>query len=285
MMKKIGFIGTGVMGSSMVANLLKTGYEVFVFNRSKNKAEACIKAGAVWCDSIADCVKGRDAVITIVGFPNDVEDVYFNENGIISSADHGTYLIDMTTTSPSLSVKIYNASVNRGLKALDAPVSGGDKGARDATLTIMVGGDETDYNECLDIFNALGKSVVYQGAAGSGQHTKMVNQIAIAGCMAGLCEAIAYMNEKNLDYNSVFSCISKGAAGSKQIDLYADRMISGDFDPGFYIKHFIKDMRIAKEEFNGELPILNKVLEMHESLADDGFGDLGTQGFIKYYNK
>lgn len=284
-MKNIGFIGIGVMGASMVKNLLKAGYDVSIYNRTKSKAQDCIDAGAVWCDTIAECSKNKEAVITIVGFPNDVEEVYFGSNGIIESADKDTYIIDMTTTAPSLAERIFDAAKERGLKALDAPVSGGDKGAKEATLTIMVGGKKEDFDACKELFNAMGKSVVYQGKAGCGQHTKMVNQIAIAGCMAGLCEAIAYMDEKGLDPDSVFSCISKGAAGSKQIDLYAERMISGDYAPGFYIKHFIKDMKIAKDEYVGELPILNKVLEMHEELAEEGFGELGTQGFIKSYKK
>ena len=250
-MKNIGFIGIGVMGASMVKNLLKAGYDVSIYNRTKSKAQDCIDAGAVWCDTIAECSKNKEAVITIVGFPNDVEEVYFGSNGIIESADKDTYIIDMTTTAPSLAERIFDAAKERGLKALDAPVSGGDKGAKEAT-------------EILEKASAL---------------------FAIAGCMAGLCEAIAYMDEKGLDPDSVFSCISKGAAGSKQIDLYAERMISGDYAPGFYIKHFIKDMKIAKDEYVGELPILNKVLEMHEELAEEGFGELGTQGFIKSYKK
>ncbi len=282
-LKKIGFIGIGVMGSSMVKNLIKAGYELYIYNRTKEKAMECLASGAVWCDSVGKCAEGKDVVITMVGFPADVEQVYFGEGGILDSAKKGAYIIDMTTTSPSLSERIYETAVKKGLKALDAPVSGGDKGAREATLTIMVGGDEADFEACRPIFDAMGKSVVYQGKAGSGQHTKMVNQIAIAGCMAGLCEAIAYMNEKGLDPERVFSCISKGAAGSKQIDLYADRMISGDYAPGFYIKHFIKDMSIAKDEYEKELPVLNKVLEMHKELAEKGMGELGTQGFINYY--
>ena len=271
------------MGTSMVKNLMKAGFEVSVYNRTKAKADDAVAAGAVWCDTIAECSAGKDAVITMVGFPKDVEEVYFAENGVIASADPGTYLIDMTTTAPSLAERIYAASAEKGLKAIDAPVSGGDRGAREATLTIMVGGEEADYEACLPVLQAMGTSIVLEGKAGCGQHTKMVNQIAIAGCMASLCEAIAYIRDKGLDPQKVFGCISKGAAGSKQIDLYADRMLSGDLAPGFYLKHFIKDMRIAKDEYSGELEVLNKVLEMHEQLQEQGYGDLGTQGFIKYY--
>ena len=284
-MHRIGFIGTGVMGTSMVKNLLKAGFEVCVYNRTKEKAAEAVSAGARWCGSIAECVAGQEAVITIVGFPKDVEEVYFGEQGILASAAAGTYLIDMTTTAPSLAERIYAEAKEKGLHAIDAPVSGGDRGAREATLTIMVGGEEADVEQVRPILAAMGTSIVHEGKAGCGQHTKAVNQIAIAGCMASLCEAIAYMREKGLDPEKVFGCISKGAAGSKQMDLYADRMLKGDFAPGFYLKHFIKDMKIAKEEFSGEMPVLNRVLEMHEELAADGLGDLGTQGLIKYYEK
>ena len=283
MLKNLGFIGIGVMGDSMVKNLLKAGFDVSVYTRTKAKAEEAVAAGAVWCDTIAECVKGKDAVITMVGFPKDVEEVYFSENGILANAEQGSYLIDMTTTAPSLAERIYAEAKEKGIHAIDAPVSGGDRGAREGTLTIMVGGDEEDYEVCLPVLKAMGTSIVLEGKAGCGQHTKMVNQIAIAGCMASLCEAIAYVRDKGLDPEKVFGCISKGAAGSKQIDLYADRMFAGDLAPGFYLKHFVKDMRIAREEYSGELEILNKVLEMHEKLQDEGWGDLGTQGFIKYY--
>lgn len=284
-MKKIGFIGTGVMGTSMVKNLMKAGFSVSVYNRTQEKTAEAVAAGAVLEKSIAECAAGKDAVITMVGFPKDVEEVYFAQDGILQSADAGTYLIDMTTTAPSLAERIAAEAAARGFKAIDAPVSGGDRGAREGTLTIMVGGDEADFEACLPILRAMGTSVVLEGKAGCGQHTKMVNQIAIAGCMASLCEAIAYLRDKNLDPEKVFGCISKGAAGSKQIDLYAERILSGDLAPGFYLKHFVKDMRIAQEEYSGELEVLNKVLTMHEKLLAEGCGDLGTQGLIRYYEK
>ena len=284
-MKKIGFIGVGVMGSSMVQNLMKNGYEVSVYNRTKAKAMEAVDAGAKWCDTIADCVRGNDVVITIVGFPKDVEEVYFAKGGILDSACAGMYLIDMTTTAPSLAERIYEEAKKKGMHALDAPVSGGDKGAKEATLTIMVGGDEADFAACLPVLQAMGSSVVRQGKAGCGQHTKMVNQIAIAGSMAGLCEALAYLESKGLDADKVFHCISKGAAGSKQMDLYAGRMVKGDYAPGFYIKHFIKDMSIAKDEYEGELKVLDMVLDMYRTLEEEGLGNLGTQGLIKYYEK
>ncbi len=285
MIKRIGFIGIGVMGSSMVSNLLKAGFEVYVYTRTKSKADKVVSEGAVWCGSVAECAAGRDAVITMVDFPKSVEEVYFSEGGIIGSAGKGTFLIDTTTTLPSLAEKIYSCAAQKGLSFIDAPVSGGDKGAREATLTIMCGGDEDAFNACLPVFKAMGTNVVLQGKAGCGQHTKMANQIAIAGAMAGLCEAIAYMDEKGLDHEKVFASISKGSAGSKQMDLYAGRIYDGDFEPGFYMKHFIKDMSIAQQEYDGELPVLNLILEMHRKLAEEGYGDKGTQAFIKYYEK
>lgn len=188
-MKKVGFIGIGIMGKSMVRNLMKAGFEVAVYTRTREKAEEVIAEGAVWCKDVKTCAAGRDAVITIVGYPKDVEEVYFGENGIIASADPDTVLIDMTTTSPKLAVRIYEDAKKAGLKALDAPVTGGDTGAREGTLTILAGGDEADFTACMPLFEAMGKNIKYEGKAGNGQHTKMCNQIAIAGAISGVCEA------------------------------------------------------------------------------------------------
>lgn len=188
-MKKIGFIGVGIMGKSMVRNLMKAGYEVAIYTRTRSKVEDIIGEGAIWCGSAGECAKGRQAVISIVGYPKDVEDIYFGEGGIIANADPGTYLIDMTTTSPRLAVRIYEEAKNAGLHALDAPVTGGDKGAKDGTLTILAGGDREDFDACLSILQAMGKNIDYEGKAGNGQHTNMCNQIAVAGALAGACEA------------------------------------------------------------------------------------------------
>lgn len=193
-MKKVGFIGIGIMGKSMVRNLMKAGFEVAVYTRTKEKAEDVIAEGAVWCEDVKTCAAGRDAVITIVGYPKDVEEVYFGDDGIVASADPGTFLIDMTTTSPKLAVRIYEDAAKAGLKALDAPVTGGDTGAREGTLTILAGGDEADFNACMPLFEAMGKNIKYEGKAGNGQHTKMCNQIAIAGAISGVCEAMVYAN-------------------------------------------------------------------------------------------
>ena len=285
-MKKIGFIGTGVMGKSMIRNLKKAGYELYIYNRTKEKAEELIEEGAVWCDTPGECAKNRDVVITIVGYPKDVEEVYFAEDGILENADEGTYLIDMTTTSPKLSVRIYEAGKKRGLHVLDAPVSGGDVGAKKGTLAIMVGGEKIDFEACQDVLAAMGTSIVYEGPAGSGQHVKMANQIAIAGAVSGVCEAIAYTKAMGVDVDTMIETIKGGAAGSWQLSNLGPKMASGDYAPGFYIKHIIKDMKIAEEEAEERelvLPILQKVCEMYQELERQGKGGNGTQGLIEYY--
>lgn len=285
-MKKIGFIGTGVMGKSMIRNLKKAGYELYIYNRTKEKAEELIEEGAVWCDTPGECAKNRDVVITIVGYPKDVEEVYFAENGILENANEGTYLIDMTTTSPKLSMRIYEAGKMRGLHVLDAPVSGGDVGAKKGTLAIMVGGEKIDFEACQDVLAAMGTSIVYEGPAGSGQHVKMANQIAIAGAVSGVCEAIAYTKAMGVDVDTMIETIKGGAAGSWQLSNLGPKMASGDYAPGFYIKHIIKDMKIAEEEAEERelvLPILQKVCEMYQELERQGKGGNGTQGLIEYY--
>lgn len=285
-MKKIGFIGVGIMGKSMVRNLRKAGYEVAIYTRTKAKAEDVIAEGAVWCDTVAECAKGRDAVITIVGYPKDVEEVYFGENGVIVSADPGTYVIDMTTTSPRLAVRIWEEAQKAGLHAVDAPVTGGDTGAKAGTLTILAGGKKEDFDACVPVFEAMGKNINYEGKAGNGQHTKMCNQIAIAGALAGACEAMAYAKNVGLDVDTMLKSISTGAAGSAQMNNVASRAAKDDYAPGFFLKHFIKDMGIADEEAlatDTRLGVLEDVLAMARKLEADGMGDLGTQALIKYY--
>ncbi len=287
-MKTIGFIGVGVMGKSMVRNLMKNGFEVSIYARTKAKVTDILAEGALWCDSIAQCAQGKDAVITIVGYPKDVEEVYFGQGGILENASDGCVLIDMTTTSPQLSVKIEQAAKEKGLKALDAPVSGGDVGAKNGTLSIMVGGEKETYTQCLPIFQAMGTNIIYEGKAGAGQHTKMANQIALGGAIAGVCEALTYAKKVGLDLQTMLDSISKGAAGSWQMSNMAPRMLKGDFDPGFFVKHYIKDMNIALEEashVNLTMPVLNEVHDMYQALDDRGMGDLGTQALIKYYDK
>ncbi|MFY4805696.1 NAD(P)-dependent oxidoreductase [Aliarcobacter butzleri] len=281
-MMKIAFIGVGVMGKFMVSNLLKNGFEVSIYARNKAKVEDSIKEGAIFCETIKECVQNKDAIITIVGYPKDVEEVYFSQEGIINSASQNSYLIDMTTTTPTLSIKIHEEAKKKNLKALDAPVSGGDIGAKNATLSIMVGGEKEDFEACKKLFEAMGKTIVYAGNAGSGQHTKMANQIAIAGVMAGVSEAIAYGKKMGLDIPTMLDSISNGAAQSFHLTNNAPKMYKREFEPGFYIKHMVKDLKIANEEMPN-LKVLKDVLEIYETLEKNGDGDLGTQAICKYY--
>ena len=276
-MKTIGFIGVGIMGKSMVRNLMKAGYEVHIFARTREKA-----------DSIADCVKERDAVITIVGFPKDVEEVYFDAGNILDSAKAGAYLIDMTTTSPMIAEEIYKEGTQRGFHVLDAPVTGGDTGAKAGTLSILVGGEKADFEACMPLFEAMGTNINYQGKAGCGQHAKLANQIMIAGTLSGVCEALTYAKAKGLDLETVVKSVATGAAGSRQLDLFAPKIMAGDFAPGFFMKHFIKDMTLALNEANRSglsLEVLSQVLASYEELQAAGHGELGTQALIKYYEE
>ena len=287
-MKTIGFIGVGLMGKSMVRNLMKAGYELHIYARTKAKVEDVISEGAVFHESIADCVKGRDAVITIVGVPQDVEEVYFDSGNILDSAAPGAYLIDMTTTSPMLAEKIYEEGTKRGFHVLDAPVTGGDTGAKEGTLSILVGGEEADYKACLPLFEAMGTNINYEGKAGSGQHCKLANQIMIAGTLSGVCEAITYAQEKGLDLDTFMKSVSAGAAGSRQLDLFGPKIAAGDYTPGFFMKHFIKDMKLALIEANKsglDLGVLSQVLANYEELEAEGYGELGTQALIKFYDE
>lgn len=287
-MNKVGFIGVGIMGKSMVRNLMKAGFEVAIYTRTKAKVEDVISEGAIWRETVKDCVADREAVISIVGYPKDVEEVYLGEGGIIANAPKGAYVIDMTTSSPKLAVRIYEAAKAAGLHALDAPVTGGDSGAKAGTLTILTGGDREDFDACLPVFEAMGKNINYEGKAGNGQHTKMCNQIAIAGAISGACEALAYAKAVGLDEQTMLDSISTGAAGSAQMTNVVPRILKGDLNPGFFIKHFIKDMKLADEEAEAadvKLGMLEYVLGMYEELEKDGFGDLGTQALIRYYQK
>ncbi len=287
-MKTIGFIGVGIMGKSMVRNLMKAGYEVHIFARTREKAEDVIAEGAVFHDSIADCVKERDAVITIVGFPKDVEEVYFDAGNILDSAKAGAYLIDMTTTSPMIAEEIYKEGTQRGFHVLDAPVTGGDTGAKAGTLSILVGGEKADFEACMPLFEAMGTNINYQGKAGCGQHAKLANQIMIAGTLSGVCEALTYAKAKGLDLETVVKSVATGAAGSRQLDLFAPKIMAGDFAPGFFMKHFIKDMTLALNEANRSglsLEVLSQVLASYEELQAAGHGELGTQALIKYYEE
>ena len=287
-MRKIGFIGVGIMGKSMVRNLIKAGFELHIYARTKSKVEDVINEGAVFHDSIADCVKECEAVITIVGFPVDVEEVYFDKGNILDSVQQGTYLIDMTTTSPMLDQKIAEEGKKKGLHVLDAPVTGGDIGAKNGTLSILVGGEKADYEACMPLFEAMGTNINYQGAIGCGQHAKLANQIMIAGTLSGVCEAFTYAKAKGLDLQTLLDSVSTGAAGSKQLDTFGPKILEGDYAPGFFMKHFIKDMKLALTEANMSninLDVLSQVLANYELLQAEGYGELGTQALIKYYEE
>ena len=287
-MKKIGFIGVGIMGKSMVRNLMKAGFELHIYARTKSKVEDVISEGAAFHESISECVKDCEAVITIVGFPKDVEEVYFDEGNILDSAREGTYLIDMTTTSPMLAQKIYEAGTKKGFHVLDAPVTGGDTGAKAGTLSILAGGRREDYEACRPLFDAMGTNINYQGEAGCGQHAKLANQIMIAGTLSGVCEAITYAKAKGLDLPTVLRSVSTGAAGSKQQDIFGPKILAEDYAPGFFMKHFIKDMKLALTEANMSelsLDVLSQVLANYEELEAEGYGDLGTQALMKYYEE
>lgn len=287
-MQRISWIGVGIMGKAMVRNLMKAGYEVHIYARHPEKVADVTTEGAVLHGTIGDCVRASKVVITMVGFPQDVEEVYFAPGNILDSAAKGMTLIDMTTTSPTLAQRIYQEGAARGLRVLDAPVTGGDSGARAGTLSILVGGDQADFDACLPIFQAMGTNITYFGPAGCGQHAKMANQIMIAGALSGVCEALTYAKAEGLDGNTLLGAVSTGAAGSKQLDFQGKKILAGDFAPGFFMKHFVKDMRLAEEEAENaglDLNVLQQALSNCQSLIDRGCGDLGTQALIKFYEK
>lgn len=284
-MQKIGFIGLGIMGKSMTRNLMKAGYELHIYARTKAKVEDIISEGAVFHETAGECAKASEAVITIVGYPKDVEEVYFGDNGILDSAKTGTYVIDMTTSSPKLAKKIYEAAKEKGIHAMDAPVTGGDTGAKNGTLSILVGGDKEDYEACHGVFEAMGTNINYEGGPGCGQHTKMANQIMIAGTLSGVCEAMSYAKAQGLDLQTLLDSVATGAAGSKQLDAFGVKIMNGDYAPGFFMKHFIKDMNLAVEEADAQgldLKVLKQVLANYRTLEAE-YGDLGTQTLIKFY--
>lgn len=283
---KIGFIGTGVMGTSIVKHLLNADYDVVVYTRTKAKAEPLVEAGAQWADTVGQAVTQADVIFTMVGYPTDVEEVYFGEDGIFAHGKAGQVVIDMTTSSPALAKRIAEQAATMKLTSIDAPVSGGDVGAKNGTLSIMCGGDRQIFDEMLPILSVFGKQIVYQGVAGAGQHTKMCNQIAIATNMIGVCEALAYAQKAGLDAETVLASISSGAAGSWSLSNLAPRIIKGDFEPGFYVKHFLKDMNIALAEAEAmqvELPGLELARGMYNKLVEQGFSDRGTQVLYKSY--
>lgn len=285
-MKTIGMIGTGIMGKPMAANLLRAGFSVHLFARHRERVQELETQGAVLFDCIADCVRGCAAVITVLGFPSDVEEVYFGSGGILDTAAPGTYVIDMTTSSPGLARKIYCEAEKKKLYALDAPVTGGEKGAADGTLSIMVGGDLCAFDACADLFSALGRRMVFMGAPGSGQQTKLSNQMMIAGAVAGVCEGMSYAMGCGLDMEKWFEIVSHGGAASRQLEnLFPNIQEKNDL-PGFQIRHFVKDMKLAQAEGSNMgmcFPILEQVLKSYERMSEQGYAGKGTQTLIHQY--
>ncbi|MAT78575.1 oxidoreductase [Candidatus Poribacteria bacterium] len=280
---KIGWVGTGVMGRWMCQHVMDLGYQMTVYNRTKAKADPLVDDGATWADSPQAVAKNSDVIFTIVGFPADVREVYFGGNGILAGAKAGSIVVDMTTTEPSLALEIYQKGQVQDTSSIDAPVSGGDVGAREAKLAIMIGGDEQAVKTIQPLFDAMGQNIVYQGGAGAGQHTKMCNQITIAGTMVGVCEALVYGAKAGLDLEVMLSTISKGAAKCWSLDNLAPRVLKRDFDPGFFVEHFIKDMGIALAEakqMNLSLPGLALVHQLYLAVQAQGHGRLGTQALM-----
>lgn len=277
---RVGWIGTGVMGASMCGHLIAAGFSCIVYNRTRAKAAGLIQQGAVWAESPRQVAQQSDVVFSIVGFPRDVREVVLGENGSLAGASPGSILVDMTTSEPSLAVEIAAAAEQKGVWSLDAPVSGGDAGAREARLSIMIGGEKQIVEALAPCWNCLGKTIVHQGRVGAGQHAKMVNQITIASNMVGVCEALLYAHKAGLDLNAVLQSIASGAAGSWSLSNLAPRIIGNDFAPGFFVQHFVKDMRIALDEAQRmglALPGLALAQQLYLGLKAQGHQHDGTQ--------
>lgn len=287
-MTKIGFVGLGVMGNSMAKHLLNAGHELFVYNRTQAKADELVCLGANRCRTAKEAAEQADVVMTIVGYPQDVEEVYFSQEGLFAGAHPASLFIDLTTSTPSLAIKIAETAVQRGIKALDAPVSGGDLGAREARLTTMVGGDLVTFEEAKPLLSVFSGKVTWQGNAGAGQNTKMANQIMIAGTMTGMVELLVYAEATGLDLETVLETVGGGAAANWSLTNYAPRILKKDYSPGFFAKHFLKDLKIAlaeAEKLNLSLPGTQLAAQLYQRLCDEGYGDDGTQALIKLWKK
>lgn len=280
---RIGWIGTGVMGASMSSHLLKHGYGVTVFTRTKTKASALLADGVHWADSPQLVAEQSDVIFTMVGFPQDVREVYFGETGVLAGAKPESIVVDMTTTSPQLAREIYDVAKAQGVAALDAPVSGGDVGARQGTLSIMIGGDRAIADHLMPLFHLLGKTIVYQGGPGTGQHAKLCNQIVIAGTMIGVCESLLYGYKAGLDLEMMLRSIKGGAAGCWTLEQLAPRILQRNFEPGFFVDHFVKDMCLVLEEAGRMglvLPGLALVHQLYRSVQAHGHGRCGTHALM-----
>lgn len=280
---RVGWVGTGVMGLSMCGHVLSKGYPVTVHNRTRAKAQPLVDRGAAWAATPRDVAEASDIVVSIVGFPPDVREVYLAPDGVIAGLRAGAIAIDMTTTEPRLAREIYDQARAKGAHSVDAPVSGGDVGARNATLSIMVGGDAVAIDACRPLLEAMGKNIVHVGEAGAGQHTKMCNQIVIAGTMIGVCESLLYGYKAGLDLETMLGAIRPGAAGCWTLDNLAPRVLKRNFDPGFFVEHFIKDMSIALDEarrMNLSLPGLALVHQLYMAVEANGYGKRGTHALM-----
>ena len=280
---RLGWVGTGVMGLSMCGHLMSKGYPMTIYSRTKSRAQALLDRGAAWADTPGAVAERSDIIFTIVGLPSDVREVYQQKGGIIHSAQPGAIVVDMTTTEPSLAREIYEAARAKGVSAIDAPVSGGDVGAKNATLSIMVGGDKEAVDRVMPMFQAMGKNIVHQGGPGNGQHTKMCNQIVLAGTIIGVCESLLYGYKAGLDLDTMLSAIAKGAAQCWILDNLAPKMVKRNFDPGFFVEHFEKDLGIALDESRQmgiAMPGLALVRQFYIALKSQGHGRLGYHSLL-----
>lgn len=284
---KIGFIGTGVMGRGIINNLLKANYDVVAYNRTKAHAHSVLDNGATWADGPKAIAEAADLVITMVGYPKDVEEQYYGDNGLFAGAHAGQIFVDMTTSTPTLAEQLATDGEKYGVKVLDAPVSGGDVGAKNGTLTIMAGGDQAAYDSLQPIFDVISKAANRFGVAGRGQHTKMANQIMIAATMLGMSEMMVYAKAADLDVAKVMETLAAGGAQNWSLDNYGPRVLAGDFEPGFYAKHLLKDLRIALDEaakMDLSLPATDLAEALYTKLVEQkNLGDEGTQALVKLW--
>lgn len=283
---KIGFIGTGVMGASMAGHLLDGGHQLFVFSRTRAKTDDLVARGATYCASPQEVAEAAEVVVSMVGYPKDVREIYFGKAGVFKADVTGKILVDMATSEPALAVEIFEKAKAVSADSLDAPVSGGDIGAKNASLTIMVGGDEEVYEKVKPLFEIMGKTIAYQGKSGNGQHTKMANQIAIAGTMTAMTELMAYADKAGLNLDTVLTTVGGGSAATWSLTNYAPRILREDFTAGFFVKHFIKDLGIAlaeAEKMSLDLPATAGAKRLYDQLADKGFENDGTQALIKLW--
>ncbi|MEM7009567.1 MAG: NAD(P)-dependent oxidoreductase [Thermodesulfobacteriota bacterium] len=279
----VGWIGTGVMGGPMCLHLMEKGYKAIVYNRTKRKAKNLLDKGALWAKSPKQVAAEADVIFSIVGFPKDVREVYFGKNGVFEGLKKGSIVVDMTTTEPSLSEEIYEHAKGLGASSIDAPVSGGDIGAKAGALSIMVGGDKNDVKSVMPLFKLMGKNIVHQGGAGKGQHAKMCNQVMVSALMIGVCETLLYGYKSGLNLNTMLKSVANGAAASWMLSNIGPKMVDRDFRPGFYVEHFIKDMGIAlkeAEKMNLTLPGLSLVNQLYIATKAEGHGRKGTQALI-----